>query len=136
MRMKLSGALATAGWLICAATVLAHHSPTLQYDPTKSLTLQGTVTKFEWTNPHTWLHLDVKQPDGSVVSWAIEGGAPNALIRRGATRDLIQPGMQVVVEGSPARDGGKQIIGRTVNFLDGRNVFMLSVGSEAAREAQ
>ncbi len=136
MSTKLTGAFAAVGWLIAAATVVAHHSPTLQYDPTKSLTLQGTVTKFEWINPHTWLHLDVKQPDGTVVSWAIEGGAPNALIRRGATRDLIQPGMEVVVEGSPARDGSKQIIGRTVNFLDGRNVFMLSVGAEAGRGGQ
>jgi hypothetical protein len=127
MSAKLSAVLACVGLFVAASTVLAHHSPAAQYDPSKSLTLQGTVTKFEWTNPHTWLHMDVKQPDGTVVSWAVEGGAPNALIRRGATKALIQPGMQVVVEGSPARDGSNHLIGRTVNFPDGRNVFVLSV---------
>jgi len=127
MSTKFSAVFAGIGLFLSAATVLAHHSPAAQYDPSKALTLQGTVTKFEWTNPHTWLHMDVKQPDGTVVSWAIEGGAPNALIRRGATKDLIKAGMQVIVEGSPARDGSAHLIGRTVNFADGRNVFVLSV---------
>ena len=134
MRAKLSGIAAGLALFLSASTLLAHHSPAAQYDPSKSLTLEGTVTKFEWTNPHTWLHMDVKQPDGTTVSWAIEGGAPNALIRRGATKDLIKPGMQVVVEGSPARDGSAHLIGRTVKTPEGRNVFVLSVAGETPEQ--
>src|SRR5439155_505063 len=80
--------LAAAGILILAtaAPVIAHHAFTSEFDGSKPVTLKGTVTKMEWINPHAWLHIDVKGPDGKVVAWMIEGGAPNALLRRGWSR--------------------------------------------------
>src|SRR5207249_7497004 len=118
--------LAAAGIFILAsaAPVVAHHAFTSEFDGTKPVTLKGTVTKMEWTNPHAWLHVDVKGPDGKVVSWMIEGGAPNALLRRGWNRETVAPGTVVVVQGFRARDGSNRASGGNVTLPDGRKLFI------------
>jgi hypothetical protein len=113
---------------LTAVPVLAHHAFAAEFDHTKPLQLKGTVTKMEWLNPHTWLHLDVKQPDGMVINWAVEGGAPNALIRRGMTKDSIKPGEEITVEGFAAKDGSNMATGAKVYLADGRALFVGSQG--------
>ncbi len=83
-----------AACLLAAAAIpaWAHHSFAAEFDVTKPVKLEGTVTKMEWINPHSWIHIDVKNPDGTVTSWMIEGGSPNALLRRGFTKHSLQPG--------------------------------------------
>ena len=106
--------LAAAGILILAAAapVAAHHAFAAEFDGSKPVKLTGTVTKMEWINPHAWLHIEVKGPDGKAVAWAIEGGAPNALLRRGWNKNSIPPGTQVTVEGFRAKDGSNRANGR------------------------
>src|SRR5262245_52485660 len=89
----------TAGLLVAAGPVLAHHAFSAEFDAKKSLNLRGVVKKVEWINPHTWIHMDVKKPDGTVETWMIEGGTPNTLLRRGITRNSLVPGTEIVVDG-------------------------------------
>ena len=103
--------------------LLAHHSFVAEFDDTKPVKVTGTVAKVEWQNPHIWYYVDVKGEDGRVTNWAFSGGAPNQLMRRGITRNVIQPGMQIVVEGFRARDGSNNAFGRKVTLPDGRDVF-------------
>jgi len=82
-----------------AAALSAHHAFAAEFDANKPVKFKGTLTKIEWTNPHTWIHVDVKMPDGTIENWAFEGGTPNNLLRRGFTRTMLQPGTEVVVDG-------------------------------------
>lgn len=109
----------------------AHHSFAAEFDVKKPLTLRGTLTKMEWVNPHGWIHVDVKGPDGKVTNWAIEAGAPNALIRRGLRKTDFPVGAEVVIEGYQAKNGTPTANGITVKFSDGRNFFMGSSGTGA-----
>ena len=110
----------------------AHHSFSSEFDAHKPVTLHGVVAKMEWINPHTWLTIDVTQPDGTVVQWLIEGGAPNALRRRGFTKQSLLSGTPVVVQGFQAVDGSHTANGVSLTLPDGRKLFMSSIldGSE------
>jgi hypothetical protein len=136
MRRNLIAALAALGVLIATAPARAHHAFAAEFDAEKPIKLKGTVTKMEWINPHTWIHMDVKTADGKVESWMIEGGPPNALSRRGFTRDSLPVGAEIVVEGFQAKDGSLKGNGRDVTFADGRKLFVGSSGTGAPKDGR
>ena len=113
-----------------AGTVLAHHSFAAQYDRDKPIMLKGTVTKVEWANPHIYFYVDVKNTEGKVENWAIEGSAPNTLYRSGWRKDSLQVGNEVTVEGSLAKDGSRLANMRAVVLADGRRVLGGSSGGD------
>ena len=121
--------LATA--LLLSPAARAHHSFAAEFDASKVVHLEGTVVKFDWVNPHSWLYMDVKKPDGSIEHWKIEGGAPSLLLRRGWNRNSVQPCMKVVVNGFQNRDGALRASARDVSFPDGRK---LDAGSSYKNE--
>ena len=131
MPMKHWIAAAGVGVLLGTGSVLAHHSFSAEFDAKAPVKLQGSVTKVEWINPHAWLHIEVKKPDGKVEQWMVEGGTPNALQRRGITRDSIKVGMVLVVTGYQAKDGSLKANGRDISLTDGRTLFMGSSGTGA-----
>ena len=118
---------------LTGVTAFAHHSPAI-FDQSKEIEIEGVVTQFKWANPHSWIHLDVTQEDGTVVSWMIEAGPPGVLVRRGWTKDSVQPGTEVLVEGYQARDGSNRANGRDVTLPDGSRLFAGSTGVGAPPE--
>jgi len=125
--MKTHIAFLLAVVLIGAAVpVLSHHSFTAEYDGTKPVKVTGTVTKVEWTNPHIWFYVDVKDENGNLTSWAFSAAPPGVLQRRGITKDVLKIGDVVKVDGFRARDGSNNASGGTVTFADGRRVFTAS----------
>jgi hypothetical protein len=117
-----------------AVPLRAHHAFAAEFDAKKPVHFEGTVTKMEWVNPHVWLHIDVKKPDGTVENWAFEAGTPNVLFRRGFTKESLLPGTKVVVDGYQAKDGLKRANGRDLTFPDGRKMFLGSSGTGAPYE--
>ena len=112
------------GLLMAAAPAFAHHGFAAEFDQTRPLKLKGTVAKWEVSNPHSWIQIDVKGNDGKVVTWMIEGGSPNNLYRLGFTKDSLPPGSEIVIEGYQAKDLSTRAVGKSVTFSDGRKLFL------------
>jgi hypothetical protein len=133
MRTKLSSALVGAGLAFAAAVpLMAHHAFGSEFDPNKPVLLKGPITKVEWVNPHSWIHLEVTKPDGTKEEWMIEGGSPNSLLRRGVTKESLAVGAIIVVDGYQARDHTLlRANGRNITYPDGRKLFLGSSGTGA-----
>ena len=131
MRGKFALLAATAGLLISGGPALAHHSFAAEYDANQPLTLKGTVTKIEWTNPHARFYISVKDEKGALTDWNLELASPNGLVRNGWTRKSLNVGDEVTVQGSAARDGSKMANARVVTLANGRQVFAGSSGGDA-----
>ena len=136
MRLKLTIAIVALGVFLAdtAVTVVAHHAFAAEFDANRPVEFTGTITKMEWVNPHVWLHMDVKKPDGTTESWAFEAGTPNVLFRRGLTKQSLLPGTVVRVDGYQAKDGTHRANGRDLTFTDGKKLFMGSSGTGAPYE--
>ena len=120
-----------AAAMLSMATVSAHHSFAAEYDADKPVLFTGTVTKMEWINPHTWIHVDVKKPDGSIEKWAVEAGPPGTLVRAGFTKDSLPIGTEIKVNGYRAKDGALRANGRDLTLPDGRLLFIGGQSSDA-----
>jgi len=118
------------------AAVRAHHSFAAEFDANQPITLKGTVVRMDWINPHSWIHLDVKNSDGTVTRWMIEGGTPNTLVRRGFTKASLQPGTEITVEGFRAKNGANRANGADLILPDGRRLFMGSSGTGSPRDPE
>ena len=134
MRFQHTVITTCAALLPIGTTVSAHHSFAAEFDSNKPIQLKGTVVRVEWINPHTWIHLDVKEADGKITKWMIEGGSPNALIRRGVTQQLLKVGMEVMVDGYQAKDGSARANGRDITLADGRKLSVQSSGTGAPEQ--
>jgi Family of unknown function (DUF6152) len=133
MRLSMTSVLAGAAMVLAAlAPLVAHHAFGGEFDPNKPVVLKGPITKVEWVNPHAWIHLEVTRPDGGKEVWMVEGGSPNSLLRRGVTKDSLQPGTVIVVDGYQARDHSLlRANGRNITYPDGRKLFLGSSGTGA-----
>ena len=128
--------LLLAGLILAAAPVWAHHAFAAEFDINQPVTLHGTVTQMEWINPHAWIHIDVKGPDGKVTSWMVEGGSPNILLRRGFSKRSLEVGTEVTVEGFMAKTGDFRANGSNITFKDGKRLFLGSSGTGAPYDKQ
>ena len=136
MRTKLAVVVVGLGLFMvpAAAPVWAHHAFSAEFDAAKHMVFTGTVTKMEWVNPHVWIHVDVKKPDGTVENWAVEAGTPSALYRRGLTKAAVPAGVEIAIDGYGAKDGSYRMNGRDLKFADGRAFFLGSSGTGAPDE--
>jgi hypothetical protein len=124
MRIKYAIVTALAGLVFAALPIWAHHSFAAEFDGAKKIKLQGKVTQMEWINPHTWIHLEVIGANGEPEEWMVEGGTPNVLLRKGFTKKSLEPGTEIIVDGSLARNGKKRASGLSVTFKDGKRLFL------------
>jgi Family of unknown function (DUF6152) len=133
MRTAIAVVVSCIGMLLASAPASAHHAFAAEFDSAKPVKLKGTVTKMEWINPHSWIHIDVKNADGTVTSWMIECGSPNTLFRRGVTKDSLPAGTEVLVDGYLAKDGSNRANGRDVTLTDGKKLFLGSSNPDAEK---
>ena len=131
---RIVGIIGVGLLLASAVPMVAHHAFSAEFDANRPLQLEGTVTRMEWINPHAWIHIDVTKDDGSTESWMIEGGTPNTLFRRGFTKDSLQPGTKIMVDGYQAKDGSMRANGRDLTLPDGQKLFLGSSGTGAPRD--
>jgi len=124
MRALLVGVAACTGLLLAVGQARAHHAFAAEFDVTKPVTLKGSLVKWEMVNPHSWFHVAVKEPDGTVTEWLIEGGSPNQLIRMGVTKNTVPVGTEITVEGYQAKDGTQKAVGRNFVLADGKRLFL------------
>ena len=134
MRECLAGFLVVIGLVAGSAPLRAHHAFAAEFDAQKPVSFKGTVTSVEWVNPHVWIHVDVKKPNGTKEAWAIEGGTPSVLFRRGVTKQSLKAGIEVVVDGYQAKDGTRRANGRDLTLKDGQKLFLGSSGTGAPYE--
>lgn len=141
MRKKLLLSAAVASGvcgLLSGAASLAHHAFAAEFDGNRPVNLRGVVTRVEWINPHAWIHIDVKNEDGTSQAWMVEGGTPNTLLRRGINKDSLKVGTELIVRGYQSKDGlckpKCRANGRDVTFPDGRKLFMGSSGTGAPKD--
>ena len=135
MRMKSAMFALTSFLLTAAPPALAHHAFGGEFDANRPVLLKGPIVKVEWVNPHTWIHMEVKRPDGGTEVWMIEGGSPNSLLRQGITKNSLPIGTEIVVDGYQARDHTlKRANGRNITYPDGRKLFFGSSGTGAPRD--
>lgn len=133
-RIAVAGGLLA---LVIAAPLVAHHAFGAEFDRNAPIRLQGTVVRLEWVNPHSWIHMEVPNEEGTADVWMVEGGTPNTLLRRGLRRDCLTPGTEIIVDGYQAKDHSlKRANGRDVTFTDGNKIFMGSSGTGAPDDAQ
>jgi hypothetical protein len=112
----------------------AHHAFSAEFDSEKHLTFTGVLVRMEWVNPHSWLHIEVKKPDGTVEEWAVEAGTPSALLRRGLTKKDLPAGTEIIVDGYQAKDGSNRMNGRDLKLAGGKSFFLGSSGTGAPSE--
>ena len=125
MRKSLAIAAVCAGMLVATRPAEAHHAFAAEFDASRPLLLKGTVVKWELVNPHSWIHLDVKNADGSVTRWMVEGGSPNSLFRLGFSKESLPKGTEIIVDGYQAKDGANRAVGKDLTFAkDGKRLFM------------
>jgi Family of unknown function (DUF6152) len=124
MRKGLLVLITGAGMLLAVAPAWAHHAFAAEFDASRPVKLRGTVTQWELVNPHSWIHLDVKNEDGTVTAWMIEVGSPNSLFRLGFTKNSLPPGTEILVDGYQAKDRGNMAVGKNLTFPDGKRLFL------------
>jgi uncharacterized protein DUF6152 len=136
MKKTISLLLAAFGVLFSAVPLFAHHAFAAEFDVNKPVKLRGNVVKVEMVNPHSWIHVAVKNPDGTTTEWMIEGGSPNALIRHGFTKSSLPVGTEIIFEGYQAKDGSPRANGRDFTFPDGKKIFLGSSGPDGPPEGK
>ena len=134
MRRNLAVLFAGLGLLLAGLPLFAHHAFSAEFDSNKPLKLRGTVAKVELINPHSWIHIDVKNQDGTTTRWMIEGGTPNTLLRRGFGKNSLPVGTEILVDGYQAKDGSNRANGRDITLPNGQKLFIGATGTGAPDE--
>ena len=136
IRTKLRVAAASLGLVLMAASsAVAHHAFNAEFDANKPVKFKGTITKMQWVNPHAWIYVTVKKADGTTEEWMVETGTPNTLLRRGFTKQSLQPGTEITVDGYQSKDGSLRANGRDLTLPNGQTLFLGSSGTGAPSDA-